>query len=191
MAINLSKGGRINLSKEAPGLNKILVGLGWDANASDTGTDFDLDASVFLLNASGKTVSDTDFIYYNNLKSTDGSVEHTGDNLTGEGEGDDEAVKVELSKVGAGVDKIVFVVTIHDAAARAQNFGQVSNAFIRIVDEASGKELMKYELDEDYSVETAIEFGALYRKDGEWRFKAVGEGFNAGLEGFTDKYIGK
>ena len=190
MSINLSKGGRVNLSKEAPGLNNILAGLGWDANASDTGKDFDLDASVFLVGANGKTSKDTDFIYYNNLKSADGSVQHTGDNLTGEGEGDDEAVKVELSKVAADIQEIIFVVTIHEAIARGQNFGQVNNAFIRIVDEATNKELLKFELDEDYSAETAIEFGKLYRKDGEWRFQAVGDGFDAGLQGFVDKYIG-
>ena len=188
MGINLSKGGRINLSKEAPGLNKITVGLGWDSNGSDTGADFDLDASVFLVGSDGKTSVDTDFVFYGNLESTDKSVIHTGDNLTGEGDGDDESINMELSKVSGLIEEVIFVVTIHEAAARSQNFGQVSNAYIRIVDSTSGKELMKYELDEDYSTKTAIEFGKMYKKDGEWRFAAVGTGFNAGLQGFVDKY---
>lgn len=188
MGIDLSKGSRINLSKEAPGLDKILVGLGWDGNGSDTGSDFDLDASAFLVGTNGKTKVDTDFVFYKNLTSTDGSVIHQGDNLTGEGEGDDEKLNVLLSKVGADVQEIIFVVTIHEAEQRGQNFGQVTNAFIRIVDESTDKELAKYELDEDYSAETAVEFGKLYRKDGDWRFQAVGAGFNAGLQGFVDKY---
>jgi len=190
MAINLSKGGRVNLSKEAPGLNKMVVGLGWDANASDTGGDFDLDASVFLTGANAKTTSEKNFVYYNNLNSADGSVTHTGDNLTGEGDDDDEQVIVELSKVAEDIQELIFVVTIHDADVRKQNFGQVSNAYIRIVDESNGSEILKYELDEDYSTETAIEFGKLYRKDGSWRFQAVGTGFAAGLQGFVDKYMG-
>lgn len=190
MSISLKKGARINLSKEAPSLDKMTVGLGWDANASDTGGGFDLDASVFLVNANGKTGSDNDFIFYNNLRSVDGSVEHTGDNLTGQGDGDDEKIKAVLSKVNADIQEVIFVVTIHDADSRKQNFGQVSNAFIRIVDDTTGKELIMYELDEDYSTETAIEFGKLYRKNGSWRFQAVGTGFNAGLQGFVDKYTG-
>ena len=190
MSINLSKGGRVNLSKEAPGLKNILIGLGWDANSSDTGKEFDLDASVFLIGANGKTTKETDFVFYNNLKSTDESVEHMGDNRTGEGDGDDEAIKVDLSKVGADIQEIIIVVTIDQAAERSQNFGQVSNSFVRVIDESSSKELLKFELDEDYSTETAIEFGKLYRKDGSWRFQAVGTGFNAGLQGFVDKYIG-
>ncbi len=190
MGISLSKGARINLSKEAPSLDNMTIGLGWDTNASDTGAGFDLDASVFLVNASGKTNSDQDFIFYNNLHSADGSVEHLGDNLTGEGDGDDEKVKVSLSKVSENVQEIIFVVTIHDADARKQNFGQISNSFIRIVDNSNNKELLMYELDEDYSIETALEFGKLYRKNGSWRFQAVGTGFNAGLQGFVDKYTG-
>lgn len=190
MSISLKKGGRVNLSKEVPSLNKMTVGLGWDANASDTGGSFDLDASVFLLNAAGKTGHDNDFIFYNNLTSADGSVEHTGDNLTGEGDGDDEKIKVSLSTVGDNVQEIVFVVTIHEADERKQNFGQVSNSFIRIVDDSNGNEIIKYELDEDYSSETAIEFGKLYKKDNSWRFQAVGVGFNKGLQSFVDKYLG-
>jgi len=190
MGISLAKGGRVNLSKEAPSMDKMTVGLGWDANASDTGAGFDLDASVFLIGANGKTSNEKNFVFYNNLKSLDNSVEHLGDNTTGEGDGDDEKVKIELSKVGADVQEIIFVVTIHEADSRNQNFGQVNNSFIRIMDDSNGNEIAKYELDEDYSSETAIEFGKLYRKDGSWRFQAVGTGFNAGLQGFVDKYIG-
>jgi len=191
MAINLSKGGRVNLSKEAPGLKKALLGLGWDANASDTGKDFDLDASVFLIGADGKTPTDQDFVFYNNLKSPNGSVEHTGDNRTGEGDGDDEAIRVNLDAVPENIQEIIVVVTIHEAQERGQNFGQVRNAYVRIVDEDTGNEILKYELDEDFSAETAVEFGKLYRKDGSWRFQAVGEGYNAGLQKFVDKYITK
>ncbi|HHL18792.1 MAG TPA: TerD family protein [Thiothrix sp.] len=190
MSISLKKGGRINLSKEAPSLDNMTVGLGWDANISDTGSDADLDVSIFLVNAQGKTSNDKDFIFYNNLTSTDGSVVHTGDNLTGEGDGDDEKIKVSLSKVSDTVQEIIFVVTIHEAETRKQNFGQVSNSFIRIVDDSNGNEVLKYELDEDYSSETAIEFGKLYRRDNSWRFQAVGTGFNSGLQSFVDKYIG-
>jgi len=190
MGISLAKGGRVNLSKEAPSMDKMTIGLGWDANASDTGSGFDLDASVFLIDANGKTTDEKNFVFYNNLNSADGSVVHTGDNTTGEGDGDDEQVEVKLSQVGADVQEIIFVVTIHEADSRNQNFGQVSNSFIRIVDNTGGNEVAKYELDEDYSNETAIEFGKLYRKDGSWRFQAVGTGFNAGLQGFVDQYIG-
>ncbi len=190
MGISLAKGGRVDLSKEAPGLSKMVIGLGWDTNASDTGADFDLDASVFLIDANGKTTNEKNFVFYNNLKSADGSVEHTGDNKTGDGDGDDEQVIVDLAKVANDVQEIIFIVTIHDADTRKQNFGQVRNAFIRIIDESKVEEIAKYELDEDYSSETAMEFGKLYRKDGTWRFQAVGAGFNAGLQGFVDKYLG-
>ncbi|HEY3424790.1 MAG TPA: TerD family protein [Negativicutes bacterium] len=190
MAINLGKGERINLSKEAPSLKKVGVGLGWDTNSTDTGKDFDLDASVFILGANGKVPNDKYFVFYNNLTSPDGSVKHTGDNLTGAGDGDDETILVELSKVDAAVTEMVFVVTIHEAEARKQNFGQVRNAFIRLYDQETGKEVAKYEMDEDFSREVAIEFGRLYKKDGEWRFQAVGQGFNSGLQGFVDKYTG-
>ena len=188
MAISLSKGGRVSLSKEAPGLKNIKVGLGWDANATDTGTQFDLDASLFLLGADGKVVSDEHFIFYNNTTSPDGAVVHQGDNRTGEGDGDDESIDIDLSKIAPEVDKIVFTVTIDEADSRGQNFGQVNNSFIRILNQDGGTEIAKYELDEDYSSETAINFGELYRKNGGWNFKAVGAGFNEGLAGFCKTY---
>ncbi len=180
MAISLSKGGNVNLSKEAPGLNKIIVGLGWDARATD-GAAFDLDASAFLVKLDGKVRSDNDFCFYNNKVVGDGSVQHMGDNLTGAGEGDDETVKVELSKVPTDLDKIVFAVTIHDAEARGQNFGQVSHAYIRIVNEEGGAEIARYDLSEDASTETAMIFGEIYRVGADWKFKAVGQGFAGGL----------
>ncbi|MCC5467502.1 TerD family protein [Pelosinus baikalensis] len=189
MGINLSKGERINLSKEAPSLKKVGVGLGWDTNSTDTGVDFDLDASIFMLGANGKIPSEKSFIFYNNLTSPDGAVKHTGDNLTGQGDGDDETILVELAKVDSAINELVFVVTIHEAEKRRQNFGQVSNAFIRLYDQDTNKEVAKYELDEDFSKETAIEFGKLYKKDGQWRFQAVGQGYNSGLQGFVDKYF--
>ena len=188
MAVSLSKGGRVSLSKEAPGLKKVLVGLGWDPNVTDTGTDFDLDASVFMTDENGKVLGDDWFIFYNNSTSPDSSVIHKGDNRSGIGEGDDEQIIIELDKVDNRVQKIIFTVTIHEAQARNQNFGQVSNSYIRLLDESNGKEIAKYELDEDYSTETAINFGELYRKNGEWRFKAVGDGFNEGLAGFCKMY---
>ncbi len=188
MGISLSKGGRVNLSKEAPGLTKLIAGLGWDVNATDTGAGFDLDASLFLLNDAGKALSDAHFVFYGNKNSPDGSIVHQGDNTTGEGEGDDEVVDIDLSKVDSAVSEIVFVVTIHEADTRNQNFGQVSNSYVRLVNSDDNAELAKYELDEDYSTETAIEFGRLYRKDNEWRFKAVGAGFNSGLKGFCDMF---
>ena len=180
MAVSLSKGGNVSLSKEAPGLTKILAGLGWDARVTD-GTDFDLDASVFVCGEDGKVLSDQHFIFYNNAKSPDGSVEHTGDNRTGEGDGDDEQVLVDLSTVPAEAKKLVFAVTIHDAAARNQNFGQVTNAFMRIVNQDGQAELARYDLSEDYSVETAMIFGEVYRHNAEWKFKAIGAGFEGGL----------
>lgn len=188
MAISLSKGQKIDLTKTNPGLSKITVGLGWDTNKYDGGKDFDLDASVFCLNAQGKTGADTDFIFYNNPKNANGSVLHTGDNRTGEGEGDDEQVNVELAAVPGEVDKIAFCITIHDAVARSQNFGQVSNAFVRIVDEQSGTELIRYDLGEDFSVETAVVVGELYRHGGEWKFSAIGSGFQDGLAGLARNY---
>jgi tellurium resistance protein TerD len=180
MAISLSKGGNVNLSKEAPGLNKIIVGLGWDARATD-GAAFDLDASAFLVKLDGKVRSDADFIFYNQPKSACGSIEHTGDNKTGAGEGDDESVKVTLSTIPADLDKVVFAVTIHDAEARKQNFGQVSHAYIRIVNEDGGAEIARYDLSEDASTETAMVFGEIYRVGTDWKFKAVGQGFAGGL----------
>lgn len=187
MALTLQKGGNLSLSKTDPSLTKILVGLGWDPRATD-GTEFDLDASAFLLGASGKVRGESDFIFYNQLKSPDGSVEHTGDNRTGIGEGDDEVVKVDLSRVPADIDKIAFTVTIHDAEARKQNFGQVSNSFIRIVNEVTGAEVVRYDLAEDASVETAMIFAELYRNNGEWKFRAVGQGYAGGLRALANGY---
>jgi len=181
MAVSLTKGGNVSLSKEAPGLKEILVGLGWDARASD-GADFDLDASAFLLKEDGKARNDGDFIFYNNLRSADGSIEHTGDNRTGAGDGDDEAIKIFLDKVPQDVQKVSIAVTIHDAAQRSQNFGMVSNAFIRVVNLADNKELARFDLSEDMSTETAVIFGEVYRHSGEWKFKAIGQGFAGGLQ---------
>ena len=188
MAINLSKGQRIDLSKEAPGMKRATVGLGWEVNRTDTGADYDLDASVFLLGGNGKIPDDKYFVFYNNLESPDGAVKSMGDEKTGAKAGDDETVKVELEKVDPAIQEMVFIVTIHEAEERKQNFGQVRNSFIRIYDEETQKEVAKYELDEDFSTETAIEFGRLYKKDGSWRFQAVGQGFNSGLQGFVDQY---
>ena len=184
MGVSLGKGGNVSLSKEAPGLTAVLVGLGWDAR-STTGADFDLDASALLVNSAGRVLSDQHFIFYNNLKSPDGSVEHTGDNLTGEGEGDDESIKVNLAAVPAEIDKIVFPVSIHDAEARGQSFGQVRNAFIRVENQAGGAELARYDLTEDASTETAMVFGELYRHGAEWKFRAVGQGYASGLAGIA------
>lgn len=180
MAISLQKGGNVSLSKEAPGLTKMLIGLGWDVRATD-GADFDLDGSAFLLNANGKVRSDADFIFYNQPKSDNGAVAHQGDNRTGEGEGDDEVIEVNLATVPADVDKIAITVTIHDADARKQNFGQVSSAFIRCVNPNGNVEIARFDLSEDASVETAMIFGEIYRHNGEWKFKAIGQGFKGGL----------
>ena len=180
MSISLAKGGNVSLSKEEPGLTQILIGLGWDTRSTD-GADFDLDASAFLLNEANKVRSDADFIFYNQLRSSDGSVEHTGDNRTGEGDGDDEALKVNLAQVPAGVQKVSIAVTIHDAESRRQNFGMVQNAFIRVVNDATGREIARYDLTEDASVETAMIFGEVYRHGSDWKFRAVGQGFAGGL----------
>ena len=188
MSVNLSKGGKVSLSKEAPGLSKITIGLGWDTNSSDTGKEFDLDASAFLVGADGKVANEKNFVFYNNLTSADGSVVHTGDNRTGEGDGDDESIKVDLGKISADIEGIEVVVTIHEAKERGQNFGQVKNAFVRIVNDADGKELARYDLEEDFSVETAVSFGKIYKKDGEWRFSAQGVGYKEGLEGFVRQF---
>ena len=182
MAINLEKGQR-----QAVAAPKFTVGLGWDSNSSSTGEAFDLDASVFLVGANGKVPTDNHFIYYNNLKSPDEAVIHTGDNLTGAGDGDDEKVQIDLSKISADVHEICFVVTIHKAEERRQNFGQVRNSFIRIIDQ-SNTELVKYELDEDFSIETAVEFGRLYKRNDEWKFEAVGIGMKGGLQDYLNKY---
>lgn len=182
MAINLQKGQRENL--KAP---KFTIGLGWDTNSSASGADFDLDASVFMLGENKKLVTDEYFVFYNNLTSPDGALQHTGDNLTGEGEGDDEAINVDLSIVNPQVSELCIVVTIHEANNRRQNFGQVKNSFVRIVG-ADGVEIMKYELEEDFSIETAVEFGRIYRRNGEWKFEAVGVGMRGGLQDYVNKY---
>lgn len=187
MALSLQKGGNLSLSKTEPGLERILVGLGWDPRATD-GAEFDLDASAFLLTANGKVRGDQDFIFYNQLKSVEGAVEHTGDNRTGAGSGDDEVVKVDLGKVPAEIDKVAFTVTIHDAEMRKQNFGQVSNAYIRIVNEVTGAEIVRYDLAEDAGVETAMIFGELYRHNSEWKFRAVGQGYAGGLKAMANQY---
>lgn len=187
MAITLQKGGNLSLSKTDPGLNKIVIGLGWDARSTD-GAEFDLDASAFLVNSSGKTRSEADFIFYNQQRTQDGSVEHTGDNRTGEGDGDDESIKVNLGLIAADVEKIIITVTIHDADLRKQNFGQVSNAFIRIVNEDSNIEVVRFDLAEDASTEAAMIFGELYRHGAEWKFRAVGQGFNGGLKAMCSEF---
>jgi len=185
--VNLKKGQKVDLTKGRAGLAKVVVGLGWDTNKFD-GPDFDLDASAFLLNESGKCPDADNFIFYNKLKHASGSVEHMGDNLTGDGEGDDEQIKIDLSKVPANIHKIAITVTIHMASERKQNFGLVSNAFVRVVDETSDAELLRYDLSEDYSVETAMVFAELYRHGAEWKFAAVGQGFNDGLAGLVRLY---
>ncbi len=188
MPINLTKGQKINLTKTSSGLKKIMVGLGWDVNAFDSGADFDLDASAFLLGANGKCLEAEDFIFYHNLEHSSGAVKHMGDNLTGEGEGDDEQIEVDLSLVPARIEKIAFTVTIYDALSRRQNFGQVSNAFCRIVDESTDTEIVRYDLGEDFSIETAIVVGELYRYNGEWKFNAIGSGFQGGLAALCAHY---
>lgn len=188
MSINLSKGQKVDLTKGNPSLKSIMVGLGWDVNAFDSGADFDLDASAFLLGASGKCPTEREFIFYGNLEHSSGSVKHMGDNLTGEGEGDDEQIMVDLSAVPTNVERIAFTVTIYDAERRRQNFGQVSNAYIRIVDEATNTELIRYDLGEDFSIETAVVVGELYKKDGDWKFNAIGSGFQGGLAALCGHY---
>ncbi|GAA2441854.1 TerD family protein [Streptomyces macrosporus] len=187
MGVSLSKGGNVSLTKEAPNLTAVMVGLGWDARTT-TGADFDLDASALLTNAEGKVANDLNFVFFNNLKSPDGSVEHTGDNLTGEGDGDDEVIKVNLAAVPADVAKIVFPVSIYEAEARQQSFGQVRNAYIRVVNQADGKELARYDLSEDASTETAMVFGELYRHGAEWKFRAIGQGYASGLRGIAQDF---
>lgn len=190
MAVTLTKGQRVSLEKVAPGLTEVFVGLGWDVKPTDTGYDFDLDASAFLLGSNEKLISDNHFIFYNNLTSPDASksVEHTGDNLTGVGDGDDEVIKISLQKVPADIQKIVITVTIHEAGKRGQNFGQVQNAFVRIVNAQTKQEVVRYDLVEDYSIETALIMAEIYRKDGEWRLNAVGSGYQGGLQALLDRY---
>ena len=184
MTVTLTKGGNVSLSKAAPGLSKVIVGLGWDAR-STAGGDFDLDASALLVGTNGKVLSDLHFVFFNNLSSPEGSVEHTGDNLTGEGEGDDEVLNVDLTRIPAAVDKVVFPVTIYDAEAQRLNFGMVRNAYIRVVNAANDAEITRYDLSEDASTETAMVFGELYRHSGDWKFRAVGQGYSSGLAGIA------
>ena len=183
MAINLQKGQRENINSQ-----KFTIGLGWDTNSSSTGVDFDLDASVFVLGENKKILSDSHFIFYNNLKTPDESVIHTGDNLTGDGDGDDEQIEIDLNKIDPRAKEICVVVTIHDAENRRQNFGQVRNSFVRIIDGINHAELVKYELEEDFSIETAVEFGRIYSKDGQWKFEAIGMGMKGGLQDYLNKY---
>ena len=187
MGVSLSKGGNVSLTKEAPNLTAVVVGLGWDARTT-TGSDFDLDASALLTNEQGKVLSDQHFVFFNNLRSPDGSVEHTGDNLTGEGEGDDEVINVNLAGVPADVAKIVFPVSIYEAEPRQQSFGQVRNAYIRVLNAADQRELARYDLTEDASTETAMIFGELYRYGAEWKFRAIGQGYASGLRGIAQDF---
>ncbi|MGI8747931.1 MAG: TerD family protein [Deinococcus sp.] len=187
MALTLQKGGNLSLSKQDPNLKRLVVGLGWDTRSTD-GQDFDLDASAFLLNASGRVRADSDFIFYNQLRSSDGSVEHTGDNRTGEGEGDDEQIKIDLSRLSSDVDKVAVTVTIHDSETRRQNFGQVRNAFIRVVNEDTSQEVVRFDLGEDFSTETAVIFAEVYRSGPEWKFRAVGQGYAGGLKALCSSY---
>ncbi|MBE6861911.1 MAG: TerD family protein [Ruminococcus sp.] len=188
MPINLSKGQKVDLTKGNPGLKKIMVGLGWDVNAFDSGSAFDLDAAAFMVGANGKCPTEKEFVFYGNLEHASGSVKHLGDNLTGEGDGDDEQILIDLAAIPANVEKVAFTVTIYDADARRQNFGQVSNSFIRIVDETTGQELIRYDLGEDFSIETAVVVGELYRHNGEWKFNAIGSGFQGGLAALCGHY---
>ena len=187
MSVSLNKGGNVSLTKEAPNLTSVSVGLGWDVRTT-TGADFDLDATALVCGPDGKVLDDRHFVFYNNLTSPDGSVEHTGDNLTGEGEGDDEVINVNVAAVPAGVDKVVFAVSIYEGSTRGQSFGQVVNAFIRVVDATTGSELARYDLTEDASTETAMIFGELYRHNGEWKFRAIGQGYASGLAGIAKDY---
>ena len=188
MAINLTKGQKVDLTKGNPGLKKLMVGLGWDVNAFDSGNAFDLDASAFMVGVNGKCPSEKEFIFYGNLEHPSKAVHHMGDNLTGEGEGDDEQIQIDLTKIPANISKIAFTVTIYEAEVRRQNFGQVSNSFIRIVDESTNTELIRYDLGEDFSIETAMVVGELYRHNGEWKFNAIGSGFQGGLAALCGPY---
>ncbi|GLF84414.1 TerD family protein [Bacillus safensis] len=188
MAIQLSKGQRVDLTKTNPGLTKVMIGLGWDTNKYSGGAEFDLDASAFLVDANNRCQQDTDFVFYNNLQHPSGSVTHTGDNRTGEGDGDDEQILVDFSKIPANIDRIGITVTIHDAEARSQNFGQVSNAFVRVVNEEGGEELIRFDLGEDFSIETAVVVCELYRHGSDWKFNVIGSGFSGGLAALCQNY---
>ncbi|MBO5341711.1 MAG: TerD family protein [Lachnospiraceae bacterium] len=188
MPVSLQKGQKVSLTKGNPGLNNVVVGIGWDVNAFDTGGDFDLDSAAFLLGDNGKVTAQTDFVFFGNLNHPSGAVQHLGDNKTGVGDGDDEQIKLDLSKIPANVTKIAFTVTIYEAEARRQNFGQVSNAFVRIYNEANGEELLRYDLGEDFSIETAVVFGELYKNGDEWKFNAIGSGYQGGLAALCGNY---
>lgn len=188
MPISLKKGQKVSLTKGNPGLKNVVVGLGWDTNAYDTGADFDLDAAAFCLTDSGKVSSQNDFVFFGNLNHLSGAISHLGDNLTGAGDGDDEQIKIDLSRIPAEITKIAFTVTIYEADARRQNFGQVSNAFVRIFDENTGEELLRYDLGEDFSIETAVVFGELYKNGDEWKFNAIGSGYQGGLAALCNMY---
>lgn len=188
MPVSLQKGQKVSLTKGNPGLTKVVVGLGWDVNAYDTGADFDLDAAAFMLTDSGKVTGSGDFIFFGNLTHASGSVTHLGDNLTGVGDGDDEQIKIDLSKIPDNITRIAFAVTIYEAESRRQNFGQVNNAFVRIYDENTGEELMRYDLGEDFSIETAAVFGELYKNGDEWKFNAIGSGYQGGLAALCANY---
>lgn len=188
MAITLEKGQKIDLTKTNPGLTKLHVGLGWDTNKYDGGSDFDLDAAAFILNKEGKASNEKDFVFYNNSTGANGAVAHKGDNKTGAGEGDDEVVSIDLTQLPAEVDKIVFTVTIHDGEGRKQNFGQVSNAFIRVVNQETNIEITRFDLGEDFSIETAVVFGEVYRNGTEWKFSAVGKGYQGGLKALCNSF---
>ena len=188
MPVSLTKGQKVSITKDNPGLSKVVVGLGWDVNAFDTGGSFDLDTAAFMLEDSGKISTQEDFIFFGNLRHSTGSVQHLGDNLTGEGDGDDEQIKIDLSLVPANITKIAFTVTIYDAETRRQNFGQVNNAYIRIYNEATGEEILRYDLGEDFSIETAAVFGEMYKNGGEWKFNAIGSGYQGGLAALCANY---
>lgn len=188
MGISLQKGQKVDLTKTNPGLSKVIVGLGWDVNNFDTGKDFDLDAAAFMLGENGRVPSSNDFVFFGNKRHYSGCVEHLGDNLTGIGDGDDEVIKVDLSRIPENISRIAFTVTIYEADERRQNFGQVNNAFIRIYDEMKGQELMRYDLTEDFSIETATVFGELYKHNGEWKFNAIGSGYQGGLAALCANY---
>ena len=188
MPVNLQKGQKVSLTKDNPGLNNVIVGIGWDINNFDTGGDFDLDSAAFMLTDAGRVSNQDDFIFFGNLTHPSGSVRHLGDNLTGAGDGDDEQIKIELSKVPANISRIAFTVTIYDAEQRRQNFGQVSNAYVRIFDESNGVELLRYDLGEDFSIETAAVFGELYKNGAEWKFNAIGSGYQGGLAALCNNY---
>ena len=188
MPVNLQKGQKVSLTKDNPGLNNVVVGIGWDINRFDTGGDFDLDSAAFMLTDAGRVSNQDDFIFFGNLTHPSGSVIHLGDNLTGAGDGDDEQIRIELSKVPANISRIAFTVTIYDAEQRRQNFGQVSNAYVRIFDESNGVELLRYDLGEDFSIETAAVFGELYKNGAEWKFNAIGSGYQGGLAALCNNY---